>query len=160
MEIERVVVRNSDGDRVGRVWMRQKGSHVHVAARLRSLPPGFHGFHVHQTGVCDPDDPAGAFMSAGGHYNPAMAHHGEHAGDLPSLYVNDNGRALLYFVTDAFSLAELRDADGSAVMVHEGRDNFANIPDDRYTSVEGPVPDSLTLRTGDAGDRYACGVVS
>jgi Cu-Zn family superoxide dismutase len=115
---------------------------------------------VHQTGVCDPDDPAGAFTSAGGHYNPAMSDHGEHAGDLPSLYVNDNGRALLYFVTDAFSLAELRDADGSAVMVHEGRDNFANIPEDRYSSLEGPVPDSLTLRTGDAGDRYACGVVS
>lgn len=158
-KVERVVLHDADGDRVGTVWLRQRGDYVRVSANLRSLPPGFHGFHVHASGVCDPADPAGPFMSAGGHYNPAETHHGEHAGDLPSLYVNDNGWARLGFVTDAFTLAELRDTDGSAVMVHAGRDNFANIPDDRYDSAEGPVPDGATLRTGDAGNRHACGVI-
>ncbi len=159
-KVERVTLRDADGERVGKVWMRQHRSHVRVSASLRSLPAGFHGFHVHTTGICDPADPAGPFMSAGGHYNPDVDHtHGEHAGDMPSLYVSAKGWARLSFTTDAFTLAELRDADGSAVMVHAGRDNFANIPADRYTSLEGPVPDSATLRTGDAGDRYACGVV-
>ena len=158
-KVERVVLHDADGDRVGKVWLRQKGGYVHVRANLHSLPPGFHGFHVHSSGICDPADPTGPFMSAGGHYNPDESDHGEHAGDLPSLYVNDNGWARLGFVTDAFTLAELRNSDGSAVMVHEGRDNFANIPDDRYDSLEGPVPDDTTLRTGDAGDRHACGVV-
>lgn len=37
-------------------------------------------------------------------------------------------------MTDAFTLAELRDSDGSGVMVHAGRDNFANIPDDVTTA--------------------------
>lgn len=157
--VARVVLRDAGGDRVGTVSLRQRGGYVHVWANLHHLPPGFHGFHVHTTGVCEPDDPAGPFVSAGGHYNPDGVDHGEHAGDLPSLYVNANGWARLGFVTDAFSLRELREADGSAVMVHAGRDNFANIPADRYSSLEGPVPDSATLRTGDAGDRHACGVV-
>jgi superoxide dismutase, Cu-Zn family len=55
--------------------------------------------------------------------------------------------------TDRFSIADLRDADGSAVMVHSGADNFANIPA-RYGG-----PDQETLSTGDAGSRLACGVV-
>jgi superoxide dismutase, Cu-Zn family len=164
--VELVRLHDAEGERVGKVWLRQKGPYVHVWANLHSLPPGFHGFHVHGTGVCDPDAPDGPFTSADGHYNPGSTPedpiwHGEHAGDLPSLYVNANGWARLGFVTDAFTLAELRDADGSAVMVHAGRDNFANIPAERYASVvEGEdVPDGMTRSTGDAGSRHACGVV-
>lgn len=94
----------------------------------------------------------------GGHYTGGDLEHGEHAGDLPSLLVTDNGKARLSFVTDRFTLDELRDADGSAVMVHEGRDNFANIPD-RY-SVDGESgPDRTTVDTGDAGTRAACGAI-
>lgn len=158
-KVERVVLKDAEGDHVGKVWLRQKGAYVKVWVNLHSLPPGFHGFHIHSAGICDPADPTGPFMSAGGHYNPEGSHHGEHPGDLPSLYATESGWARMMFVTDAFTLAELRDSDGSAVMVHEGRDNFANIPDDRYNSLEGPVPDATTLATGDAGSRYACGVV-
>jgi superoxide dismutase, Cu-Zn family len=158
-KVEKAVLHDTDGNRVGKVWMRQHGRYVHVSANLRSVPPGFHGFHVHETGICDPDAPEGPFTSAGGHYNPDADTHGEHAGDLSSVYVNRHGWARMSFMTDAFSIAELRASDGSAVMIHEGRDNYANIPDERYDSIEGPVPDSMTLLTGDAGDRYACGVV-
>jgi Cu-Zn family superoxide dismutase len=159
-KVEKVVLHDANGDRVGKVWLRKRGDYVRVWASLHSLPPGFHGFHVHSSGICDPADPAGPFMSAGSHYNPDESDHSEHAGDLPSLYVTDNGWARLGFMTDAFTLAELRDSDGSAVMVHGGRDNFANIPEDRYGSLQGDeVPDETTLGTGDAGSRYACGVV-
>jgi Cu-Zn family superoxide dismutase len=104
---------------------------------------------VHTTGRCD----ASTFATAGGHFNPSGAAHNAHAGDLPSLLVNANGRATLATATDRFSLADLRDADGSAVMVHSGPDNFANIPP-RYGT-----PDQATLDTGDSGSRVACGVV-
>ena len=157
--VERVTVRNVDGERVGTVWMTQFNGRVSVSARLHSLTPGFHGFHIHQAGTCDPDAATGPFTTAGGHYNPAGEHHGEHPGDMPSLLVTDDGAAQLSFVTDRFTLAELRDRDGSAVMVHQGPDNFANIPGDRYSSDEGPVPDATTLATGDAGTRAACGVI-
>jgi Cu-Zn family superoxide dismutase len=146
-----VKLRTADGDRVGKVWLRERRRDrgVVVFARVRNLPPGFHGFHVHTTGRCDPP----AFTSAGGHLNPSGAGHGDHAGDLPSLLVNEDGRGMLAAATDRFSLSDLRDSDGSAVMVHSGRDNFANIPA-RYGG-----PDQETLATGDAGSRLACGVV-
>jgi Cu-Zn family superoxide dismutase len=144
-------LRNAAGQRVGRVWMheRRRDGVVLVFARLHDLTPGFHGFHIHTTGRCEPP----GFTTAGGHLNPAGTAHSEHAGDLPSLLVKEDGTALLAAATDRFSIADLRDADGSAVMVHSGRDNFANIPS-RYGT-----PDAETLNTGDAGSRVACGVV-
>jgi superoxide dismutase, Cu-Zn family len=149
---------NAAGERVGHVFFRQRrrdGS-VWVFGRARGLPAGFHGFHVHTTGVCEPP-----FTSAGGHYNPAGTTHRGHAGDMPTLLINADGRGFVAFATDRFSVAELRDDDGSAVIVHEFADNYANIPN-RYRSPESPPdggPDAATLATGDAGNRLACGVV-
>ena len=155
----KVAMHDVDGDRIGTVWMRQKDGAVWVVADLYSLTAGFHGFHVHTTGVCDPKAKDGPFTSAGGHYtSDAKATHGSHAGDLPSLLVTKDSRARLGFVTDRFTLKELRDKDGSAVMVHADRDNFANIPT-RYTIAGVPGPDATTLATGDAGSRVACGVI-
>ena len=38
-------------------------------------------------------------------------------------------------------------------------DNFANIPADRDNQTNGaPGPDEMTMTTGDAGKRVACGV--
>jgi superoxide dismutase, Cu-Zn family len=144
-------LRNAAGEKVGRVVMRERrgGGVVLLVARVHGLAPGFHGFHVHTTGRCD----APTFATAGGHFNPSGATHNAHAGDLPSLLVTAHGRATLATATDRFSLADLRDADGSAVMVHSGPDNFANIPP-RYGA-----PDQETLNTGDSGTRVACGVV-
>lgn len=155
---ERVVMHDADGDRIGTVLLRQERKSVWVRATLHSLTPGFHGFHVHQTGVCDPDASTGPFTTAGGHLAAAGTHHGHHAGDMPSLLVMENGKARLGFATDRFTLADLRDGDGSAVMVHSDRDNFANIPT-RYSVGGVPGPDATTLATGDAGTRVACGVV-
>jgi len=74
--------------------------------------------------------------------------------------VNQDGTAELRFQTDRFSLSDLFDADGSAVIVHAGRDNVANIPN-RYHSHTYDTfgPDVDPLATGDAGARAACGVV-
>jgi Cu-Zn family superoxide dismutase len=142
---------NAAGQTVARVWLyeRRRDDAVHLVARAEGLPPGFHGFHIHTTGRCD----APTFTSAGGHFNPGGATHGGHAGDLPSLLVNADGTATLETATDRFSIGDLRDADGSAVMIHSGPDNFANIPA-RYGG-----PDQETLNTGDSGSRIACGVV-
>src|SRR5688572_31115607 len=55
-----------------------------------------------------------------------------HAGDMPSLLVTADGHAWTSFLTDRFTLDELRDGDGSAVMVHAGKDNFANIRSEEH----------------------------
>jgi Cu-Zn family superoxide dismutase len=145
---------------------RSRDGRLTISGRLSGLAPGFHGFHIHQFGVCDPNatDPAGnptPFSTAGGHLNPAGVPHGQHAGDLPVLFVSRDASARTAFDTDSARLAQILDADGSAFIIHAAADNYANIPS-RYTSstTGQPGPDDATLATGDSGGRVACGVIT
>jgi Cu-Zn family superoxide dismutase len=158
---------NTAGSKVGSVVIKGHGRHAtQVEVQLSAAgAPGlgdFHGFHIHTTGVCDPT-PSGTAMvpfgSAGGHWNPTAATHGAHDGDLPSVHINSDGSAHLQLDIDRFDVGELFDADGSAVVLHAGRDNFANIPA-TYESGGVPGPNAATQAAGDAGGRYACGVVT
>ena len=147
---------DTSGAEAGVVRLTTQGQSVIVRAEVEGLTPGFHGFHVHSVGEC-----VAPFTSAGGHYNPGATGHGSHAGDMPSLLVLDDGTAQLQFATGNFTVAELFDADGTAVIVHALPDNFANIPARYKSTTEGTFgPDSATLATGDAGGRVACGVVA
>lgn len=116
-----------------------------------NLAEGKYGVHVHEVGVCDADaDPA--FDSAGEHFNPTMEEHGDinadpsHAGDLGNLEVDEDGNfehevhaeKLMMSSNDPNTLA---DADGSAIIIHEGEDDLETDPD------------------GDAGDPWACAVI-
>jgi superoxide dismutase, Cu-Zn family len=141
-----------DGALVGAANVIDAGGPVFIWVDVWDLPPGFHGFHVHSVGMCDGSS---AFQSAGGHLDAEGAQHGDHAGDLPSLYVTAEGTGFLSFVTDRFTLQMLLDRDGSALIVHADPDNFAHLPD-RY----GVTLDQTTLTTGDAGARIACGRIS
>jgi superoxide dismutase, Cu-Zn family len=151
-----------EGAEVGTVRFTDAEGGLQVSVEVDGLPPGFHGFHVHAVGVCEPDNanpanPAmtGDFLSAGGHLGGGEADHGAHAGDLPVLFVDGSGAGSLTTVTDALTRADLTDDDGSAVMVHADRDNYANVPE-RYAP---GGPDEMTRNTGDAGGRIACGTV-
>lgn len=145
---------NVDGEEIGMVTFTiDEDDKVTVTAHIDDLPPGFHGFHIHAVGSCD-DSGNGPFTAAGGHFNPMETNHPEHAGDLPTLLVNSDGTGYLSVTTDRFTLDELFDEDGSAMIVHANADNFANIPE-RYGG-----PDEETLNAGDSGDRIACGVIT
>jgi len=150
------------GVEVGTVSFAVDGDVVTVTAEVEGLPAGFKGFHIHAIGKCEPNSPnpadpskVGDFLSAGGHLGASAAAHPGHQGDLSSLEVRSDGSAELVTTTDAFDLDAVLDADGSAVMVHAGPDNFGNIPT-RYA----PAPDADTQATGDSGGRAACGVVT
>ncbi len=151
--VARATLVNAAGDSVGTVRFERPGKSraLRVTVVARKLTPGYHGFHVHTVGKCE----GPSFMSAGPHLNPAGAGHPSHAGDMPALLATKGGKAEARFTTDRFSLAQLRDADGSAAMIHALPDNAANIPVDRYD----PDPDAMTLATGDSGPRIACGLV-
>ncbi len=152
-------LRDTGGAAVGFARFEPDGDAVHVKVRTYGLTPGFHGFHVHSFGVCEGGSVG--FATARGHYNPAATTHGHHAGDMPSLLVKDDGTAELDFRTKTFTVSDLLDSPtGTAVIIHAGPDNFANIPV-RYLQSGSliPGPDDETLRTGDAGARVACGVV-
>ena len=150
----RVALKNVNGATIGSAKLSAKSAKAPVDVRVNvsRLQPGFHGFHIHAVGTCTAPD----FASAGGHLKSTDQGHGAHVGDMSSLLVKGNGTATLRLTTDRFALAELSDADGSAVMVHAGPDNFANIPP-RYAP---DGPDQATLDTGDSGARVACGEIA
>lgn len=111
------------------------------------IEPGTHGFHVHETGRCEP-----SFSAAGGHYAPRGNQHGimhregMHAGDLPNVHLRSTGRTDFELLAHGLTTREgvtgtLFDADGSAFVIHAQADDYRSQP------------------AGNAGDRVACGVV-
>ena len=156
---------NPEGESRGMAEFAEADGGTLVTVEATDMEPGFHGLHIHGTGLCEPDSESptqpgerGAFLSAGGHLaGPGgEAGHPEHAGDLPTLYVTEDGTARIVTLTDRLDRDLLLDEDGSAVMVHENSDNLANIPE-RYAP-EGA--DEETRNAGDGGSRAACGVVT
>jgi len=151
----RAVLEDGGGNSVGLVRLSEGEDGVLVRVSAEGLPAGFHGFHVHSKGECVPP-----FTSSLGHLNPAGTTHGAHAGDMPVLLVMGDGTATLRFRTDQFDLADLFDADGSAIIVHALADNYANIPTRYHSHTEDTFgPDPATQATGDAGARIACAVI-
>ncbi|QXJ21508.1 superoxide dismutase family protein [Actinomadura graeca] len=160
-------IRDVKGEVVGTLTVAPMGKQERLSVRVMNVAPGFHGFHIHTTGKCDPNavDPStgkvSPFFTAGTHLNLDSTHtHPSHSGDLPNLLVNQDGRGQGEAITDRFTAENLMDADGSAIIIHVNPDNHANIPD-RYATADGKKgPDAGTLATGDAGGRAACGVIS
>jgi superoxide dismutase, Cu-Zn family len=151
-------VKDVHNNTVGTVHFVEQDNHILIKATIESLTPGHHGFHIHEKGVCDPKAPEGPFMTAGGHFNPTKGVHSGHAGDMPSLYVNKEGKATYFTTFDRVTLNDLTTKNLS-VIIHENPDNFANIPA-RYQTGGKTGPDAETLKTGDAGKRQACGRIT
>ncbi|MGO9152309.1 superoxide dismutase[Cu-Zn] [Mycobacterium sp.] len=158
-----------DGTQVAIAEFQFTSSHASIrieTVAVGVLTPGFHGVHIHKVGKCEPNSVAptggapGDFLSAGGHFQVA-GHAAEPAsGDLTSLEVRKDGTGILVTTTDAFTMDDLLAGEKTAIIIHAGADNFANIPPDRYNQVNGaPGPDEMTMSTGDAGKRVACGVI-
>src|SRR5277367_4959281 len=77
---------NGQGHSVGTAVLSELPHGVKITLNIRNLPPGPHLMHIHQYPKCDLPD----FKSAGPHFNPSGAGHGEHgptgvmAGDIPN----------------------------------------------------------------------------
>ena len=152
VEVLTATLLDASGKEVANAEFRKSPrSAVVVNLSGRGLAPGYHGFHVHAVGRCDAPD----FMSAMGHLKRPGQDHGSHTGDFPPLFVKRDGTTTARFQTDRFAFGDLRDADGSAVMIHALPDNLGNIPAARYD----PDVDQTTKDTGDSGPRVACGAV-
>ncbi len=167
----RAKLRDPSGRVVGTVHFSITRHATYVDARLRPnrnvTANQFHGFHVHANSdpangegcVADRNAPRSTwFVSADGHLSAEMQKHGQHLGDLPSPLVLSDGTARLSFTTDRIEPRTLR---GRAVVLHADPDNFGNVPEGTGPNqyVPGPTATDLTDRTGNAGDRVACGVV-
>jgi Cu-Zn family superoxide dismutase len=137
------------GKSVGTVTISASPYGILFTPDLSELPPGLHGFHVHQNGNCAPAEDEGevkAAMAAGGHYDPQGTgrHEGPygrgHLGDLPGLYVNGAGKAMHPVLAPRLKLTDL---DRRALMIHVHGDNYSDQP----------------VELGGGGPRMACGVI-
>jgi Cu-Zn family superoxide dismutase len=140
---------NGVGRDIGTVTITETQYGIVFTPALAGLPPGLHGFHVHEKPDCGPDvkdGKPGAALKAGAHYDPAKTgHHSTpwgdgHLGDLPGLYVDADGKATYAVLAPRLKLA---DVHGRSLMVHAGGDNHSDHP--------APL--------GGGGARVACGVV-
>lgn len=129
----------------GTVTFEDTTAGLRVRAQLANVPPGLHGFHIHEYGSCAEEGKA-----AGGHYNPAGTQHGmvvkdgvkhAHAGDMGNIKADASGGASLEVLIPGVSIAAgTYTVGGRAVILHEKADDFGQ-----------PV--------GNAGGRIGCGPI-
>jgi Cu-Zn family superoxide dismutase len=148
MPMAKAELHNSQGELVGIVTLAETADGVRVVAHVHNLPSGFHGFHIHETGKCEPP----GFKSAGEHFNPYGTPHGlkdptgSHAGDLPNLLVAPDGTGVLVAYAPTMTLNAGRNS-----LFHDGGTAFI---------VHSQPDDQLTNPSGNSGDRIACGVIT
>jgi superoxide dismutase, Cu-Zn family len=137
-------------DTLGTVIITDTNGGAAFKLALHGLPPGPHGFHVHENANCGPTFintvriPAGA---AGGHFDPDETgkHEGPmgegHLGDLPVLEVAPDGTA-----TQTLTAPRIKSIDvlkGRSLIIHIGGDNYSDTP----------------FLGGGGGGRLACGLI-
>lgn len=144
-----IVDEKGTGKSVGQVTVSETPYGVVFSPSLAGLPPGLHGFHVHENPSCEPKEKDGkmeAALAAGGHYDPAASkRHGlpwgdGHLGDLPALFVDAKGNANNPVLAPRLKIDDVK---GRSLMVHAGGDNHADHP--------APM--------GGGGARFTCGVI-
>jgi superoxide dismutase, Cu-Zn family len=140
---------DAKGAKVGTAKLKAVKDGVQITAKVSGLPAGDHGIHIHTVGKCE----APGFTTAGGHFNPTMAHHGmnntmdpkPHAGDLGNITVAADGKGSLSFLDKAVTLGDgansLFHDGGTALVIHEKAD------------------DNMSDPSGNSGARIACGVI-
>lgn len=129
--------------------------HLEISGDPAVLKPGKHAFHIHEKAACDCE----GFKCAGGHFDPGPsgntdpdANHGYHAGDLPSIEVDSEGRGTLEAITTRITLSDgpvsILDTttapDGTSVMIHANPD---------------PHTPGETGSGHSGGPRLACGTI-
>ncbi len=134
----------------GVVIIKSVDKGVEFDVYIKGIPFGYHGFHIHEKGICLEAQSETPFMEACAHYNPRNKNHGDlngpdsHAGDLGNIYSNENNVVQTTIVATSFGLQEII---GRSLIVHADKDDLG----------KGNHADSFT--TGHSGKRILCGII-
>ena len=127
--------------------MQAPGTPTLIKGTITGLKPGAHGFHIHEFG-----DMSKGCETMGGHYNPDNVDHGDlkqgHVGDLENVLADDEGVAKFTITAPRVDLIGERSVIGRGIVIHEDEDDL------------GKGGDAESLKTGNAGERLACGVIT
>ncbi|MFO1256975.1 MAG: superoxide dismutase [Cu-Zn] SodC [Gammaproteobacteria bacterium] len=138
------------GEAKGTITLEDTPHGLKFTVNLTGLPPGEHGFHVHEHGSCASmlkDGKMTLGAGAGDHYDPnnTDSHKGPystkgHLGDLPILLVDENGNSRLAIVAPRLKRSQIQ---GRTIIIHQNSDNYLDYPN--------PL--------GGGGPRIACGII-
>lgn len=139
---------NNKGETIGKASFRGNATTTVIRIQLKAgaLTPGWHGIHLHAVGDCSDHD---KFMASKGHVNHHQKKHGllnaegPDGGDVPNIFAAADG-SVNAEVASATAIAGekgLKDADGSALVIHANEDDHVSQP------------------IGGAGARVACALV-
>ena len=140
-------LQHSDKVKGSILLMQAPGTPTLIKGTITGLEPGAHGVHIHEFG-----DMSDGCKSMGGHYNPDNVNHGDlnegHVGDLGNIEADEDGKADFSIKAHRVDLIGDRSVVGRGIVVHADEDDL------------GKGGDEESLKTGNAGDRLACGVIT
>jgi Cu-Zn family superoxide dismutase len=120
------------GKPIGVIHAEDTDAGLKLMPDLSGLPPGPHGFHVHEFADCgarEKDGKPTAGLAAGTHYDPAKTgkHEGPlgngHLGDMPVLTVAPDGSAKLPVTAPRLKTTDLH---GRSIIIHAQTDDYAD----------------------------------
>ena len=145
--VAQCILEHSDAVKGSILLMQAPNTATMIKGTITGLEPGLHGFHIHEFG-----DMSDGCKSMGGHYNPDGVDHGDinegHVGDLGNITADESGTAKFTIEAKRVDLLGDRSVIGRGFVVHSDRDDL------------GKGGDAESLKTGNAGERLACGVIT
>ncbi len=140
-----------DGKTLGKITVTEAPKGVILRIEATGIPPGWHGVHFHEKGMCGAMD---KFTDAGAHVHAATpVVHGilnanaNDDGDLPNIFAGADGKitvelySTLVAVNPGNGRPALMDQDGSSLVIHGKPDDYQSQP------------------IGGSGERIACAVI-
>ena len=145
--VAQCILEHSDSVKGSILLIQASGTPTLVKGTITGLKPGLHGFHIHEFG-----DMSDGCKSMGGHYNPDGVDHGDinkgHVGDLGNITADESGTAKFTIEAKRVDIIGERSVIGRGFVVHEDEADL------------GKDGDAESLKTGTAGERLACGVIT
>lgn len=141
-------------------FVQQGRKNVTVNVKISGLPPGKHGFHIHEAG-----DLTDSCQSACKHFNPHNTNHGgpqskiRHVGDLGNIEADKNGNVNIEFMDHRIKLKGINNIIGRSVVIHDKEDDLGLGGLDESGKIFNKKIYQESLKTGNAGARIACGVI-